>query len=52
MKQTDVSSVIHLIQLTHVPSVLLSCHVESSVLISADEQSWLQVDLSEPKPCC
>lgn len=41
-----------LIQLIHVPSVLLSCHIESSVLVSADEQSWLQVDLSEPKPCC
>ena len=52
MKQTDVSSVTDLIQLIHVPSVLLSCHIESSVLVSADEQSWLQVDLSEPKPCC
>lgn len=50
MKQIDVSSVMDLIQLSSVPSFLLSCHIGSSVLVPADDQSRLQVDLSEQKP--
>lgn len=50
MKQIDASSVMDLIQLISVPSFLLSCHTESSVLVPADDWSWLQVDLSQQKP--
>lgn len=49
MKQIDITSVMDLIQLISVPS-FLSCHTGSSVLVPADDRSWLQVDLSQQKP--
>lgn len=36
VKQIDASSVIDLIHLISVPSVLLSCHIEGSVLVPSD----------------
>lgn len=47
MKQIDASSMMGHIQLINVPSVLLSCHIEGSVLVPADGRLWSQIDLAE-----